>query len=102
MGTCYIWQMIHSVDRSGIGWHRFPVFLGLAYLGVRRSLHNKYNLLNVRRTREVALLDTKDVAFRTANITFNDLVNVDAGSEGSFFGRNILPVDQRENVCDNV
>ncbi|KAL8247144.1 hypothetical protein R6Q59_008360 [Mikania micrantha] len=94
----FLFLIIHGVDKSGIAWHRFPVFLGLAYLGIRRSLHDKYNLLSVGKTRVGVRFDTDDVAFRTADGKFNDPSNATAGSEGTFFGRNMLPVDQKEKL----
>ncbi|XP_076909736.1 alpha-dioxygenase PIOX-like [Bidens hawaiensis] len=94
----FLFLIIHVVNKSRIGWHRFPVFLGLAYLAIRRILHDKYNLLNVGKTRVGVRFDTDEVAFRTANGTFNDPLNDGAGSEGSFFGRNMSPVDQKDKL----
>ncbi|KAK1410133.1 hypothetical protein QVD17_36666 [Tagetes erecta] len=93
-----LFLMIHGVDKSGIAWHRLPVFLGLAYLGIRRSLHEKYNLINVGKTRVGVRFDTDEVDYRTVNGKFNDPANDVAGSEGSFFGRNMAPVDQKEKL----
>lgn len=36
--------------------------------------------------------------YRTADGKYNDPFNEDAGGEGTFFGRNILPVDQNDKV----
>ena len=39
-----------------------------------------------------------DYPYRTADGKYNDPFNGDAGSEGTFFGRNVLPVDQKKKV----
>ncbi|KAI3452394.1 hypothetical protein Pfo_009059 [Paulownia fortunei] len=89
----FIFLIIHSVDKLGI-WHRLPVFLGLIYLLVRRHLHQEYNLFNVGKKPVGVRFNPTDIPFRTADGKFNDPFNEGAGSAGSFFGRNILPVDQ--------
>ncbi|KAK9061727.1 hypothetical protein SSX86_018910 [Deinandra increscens subsp. villosa] len=94
----FLFLIVHGVDKSGIGWHRFPVFLGLIYLAIRRTLHDKYNLLNVGKTRVGVRFSTDEVDFRTADGKFNDPLNETAGSEGSFFGRNMAPVDQKDKL----
>ncbi|CAI8594447.1 unnamed protein product [Vicia faba] len=68
----FLFLLIHSIDKLGM-WHRLPVFMGLFYLPSRRHLHQHYNLFNVGQT-PVGI------------------------SEGSFFGRNILPVDQKDKL----
>ncbi|KAG5527309.1 hypothetical protein RHGRI_028265 [Rhododendron griersonianum] len=90
-------QIVHSIDKLGI-WHRLPVFLGLIYLAIRRHLHEEYNLLNVGRTPVGVRFNPVDVPFRTANGEFNDPFNEVAGSEGTFFGRNIHPVNQQHKL----
>jgi len=72
-------QIVHSIDKLGI-WPRLPVLLGLLYLAIRRHLHQEYNLFNVGTTPTV--------------VRFNEV----AGSQGTFFGRNMLPVDQKKKV----
>ncbi|KAI3722332.1 hypothetical protein L2E82_33365 [Cichorium intybus] len=89
---------VHGVDRSGIGWHRLPVFLGLSYLAMRRRLHDKYNLLNVGKTHVGIQFNAADFPFRTADGRFTDPFNEDAGGEGSFFGRNMPPVNQKDKL----
>lgn len=79
-------------------WPHLPVFLGLFYLAIRRHLHQEYNLINVGRTPVGVRFNPVDVPFRTANGKFNDPFNDGAGSQGSFFGRNIHPVDQKDKV----
>lgn len=39
-----------------------------------------------------------DFPFRTADGKFTDPFNEGAGGEGSFFGRNMPPVDQKDKV----
>ncbi|KAK7266171.1 hypothetical protein RIF29_18813 [Crotalaria pallida] len=93
----FLFFIIHSIDKLGI-WHRLPVFLGLLYLAIRRHLHQEYNLFNVGTTPVGIRFNPSDVPFRTAEGKFNDPFNEVAGSQGSFFGRNILPVDQKNKL----
>ena len=93
-------QIVHSIDKSGI-WPRLPVIFGILYLAIRRHLHNEYNLLNVGRSPVGVRFNPVDHPFRTADGEFNDPFNEGAGSEGSFFGRNVLPVDQKDKVLKN-
>lgn len=91
-------QIVNSMDKLGILWHRLPVFVGLFYLGLRRHLHQEYNLFNVGKTPVGVRFNPGDYPYRTANGEFNDPFNEGAGSEGTFFGRNILPADQKHKV----
>ncbi|KAF5961729.1 hypothetical protein HYC85_002938 [Camellia sinensis] len=93
----FLFLMIHSIDKLGI-WPRLPVFLGLIYLAVRRHLHQEYNLINVGRTPVGVRSNPADFPFRTADGKFNDPFNETAGSQGTFFGRNIPPVDQNDKL----
>ncbi|KAJ7974524.1 alpha-dioxygenase 1-like [Quillaja saponaria] len=93
----FLFLIVHSVDKLGI-WHRLPVFLGLIYLAIRRHLHQEYNLFNVGRTPVGVRFNPADFPFRTADGKFNDPFNEGAGSQGSFFGRNVLPVDQKDKL----
>lgn len=79
-------------------WHRLPVILGLMYLATRRHLHQQYNLFNVGQTAVGVRANPNDYPYRTADGKYNDPFNESAGSQGSFFGRNILPVDQKDKV----
>lgn len=90
-------QIVHFVDKLRI-WHRLPVFLGLLYLEIRRHLHQQYNLFNVGRTPSGVRFNAVDYPYRTADGKFNDPFNEGAGSENSFFGRNVLPVNQKDKV----
>ncbi|EEF44944.1 oxidoreductase, putative [Ricinus communis] len=72
----FLFLIVHSIDKLGI-WPKLPVFLGLVYLALRRHLHQNYSLLNVGKTP-----------------VFNDV----ASSQESFFGRNMLPVDQKDKL----
>ncbi|CAH1437689.1 unnamed protein product [Lactuca virosa] len=94
----FLFLVIHSVDKSGIGWHRLPVFLGLIYLAIRRRLHEEYNLINVGKTPVGSRFNPSDFAFRSANGKFNDPLKEDAGSQGSFFGRNMPSADQKDKL----
>ncbi|KAL9995081.1 putative hem peroxidase superfamily, hem peroxidase, animal-type [Helianthus debilis subsp. tardiflorus] len=93
-----LFMIIHGVDKLGIRWYRLPVFLGLIYLAIRRYLHDEYNLLNVGKTPVGIRFNPVDFPFRTADGKFNDPFNEGAGSEGTFFGRNMPPVDQKEKL----
>jgi len=92
-------QIVHSIDKLGI-WHRLPVFLGLLYLAIRRHLHQQYNLFNVgtATSEGVVRFNPSDFAFRTDDGKYHDPSNEVAGSQGTFIGRNILPVDQKNKV----
>ncbi|XP_010254466.1 PREDICTED: alpha-dioxygenase 1-like [Nelumbo nucifera] len=89
-----LFLIIHSIDKLGM-WHQLPVFLGLIYLGIRRHLHQQYNLFNVGVTSVGVRFNPADYPYRTADGRYNDPFNEVAGSEGTFFGRNIPPVNQR-------
>ncbi|GKA53633.1 alpha-dioxygenase 1-like protein [Tanacetum coccineum] len=93
-----LFLIIHSVDKSGIAWHRLPVLLGLFYLGIRRHLHDKHNLINVGKSRVAVRFGADDIPFRTANGMFNDVSDGAAGSQGTFIGRNMPPVDQKDKL----
>ncbi|KAM7510028.1 hypothetical protein LguiB_008903 [Lonicera macranthoides] len=77
-------QIIHLIDKLGI-WHRLPVFMGLFYLAIRRHLHQTYNLFNVGNSPAGDRFDS-------------NRYNETAGSQGTFFGRNILPRDNNDKV----
>ncbi|KAM1296031.1 hypothetical protein TB1_015144 [Malus domestica] len=84
-----LFYVIHFVDKLGL-WHRLPVLLGLAYLGIRRHLHQRYNLLHIGRINGQKY-DTKKVSYRTADGTCNHPHDHLIGSQGTFFGRNMPP-----------
>ncbi|XP_062111993.1 alpha-dioxygenase PIOX [Humulus lupulus] len=92
-----LFLVMHSIDKLGI-WHRLPVILGLFYLAIRRHLHQVYNLFNVGETGVGAQFDPVDYPYRTADGEYNDPFNEDTGSQGSIFGRNILPVPQKHKL----
>ncbi|KAJ4960690.1 hypothetical protein NE237_020600 [Protea cynaroides] len=92
-----LFLIMHSIDKLGI-WPRLPVFLGMIYLAIRRHLHQQYNLLNVGRTPVGVRFNPVDFPYRTDDGEFNDPFNEAAGAEGTFFGRNIPPVDQKHQL----
>lgn len=94
-----LFHIIHFVDRY-YAWYKLPVFLGLAYLAIRRSLHQRYNLLNVGRSKSNIRTHPVEIPYRTANGKFNDPFNIETGDEGSFFGRNMLPSPQKHEILD--
>ncbi|GLJ28195.1 hypothetical protein SUGI_0553790 [Cryptomeria japonica] len=92
-----LFLIIHFVDRV-YAWHKLPVFLGLAYLEIRRTLHQRYNLLNVGSTPVGVRYNPVDYPYRTADGKYNDPFNQAVGSEDTFFGRNMLPSPQKDEV----
>ncbi|XP_047175127.1 alpha-dioxygenase 1-like [Vigna umbellata] len=97
----FLFIIVHSIDKLGI-WPRLPVFLGLLYLAIRRHLHQEYNLFNVGTTPTGIRFNHSDFPYRTADGKYNDPFNEVAGSQGTFFGRNMLPVDQKEKVNNHI
>ncbi|CAL9137341.1 unnamed protein product [Musa textilis] len=83
---------VHALDRLNL-WHKLPVFLGLTYLQQRRTLHEKYSLLSVGKS-DTTPFNPDDYAYRTDDGEFNDPENSQAGSENTFFGRNMPPMGQ--------
>ncbi|GAA0148090.1 oxygenase [Lithospermum erythrorhizon] len=71
-------------------WHRLPVLLGLAYLGMRRHLHQRYNLLHVGKSQGKSY-DLDKYSHRTPDGTCNHPNDDQVGSYGSLFGRNMPP-----------
>ena len=67
-------QIVHFVDKHITFW-KLPVVLGLAYLEIRRGLHQRYNLLDVP---------------ETANLENTEI--------HPFFGRNVPSDYQRSEV----
>ncbi|VVA96076.1 unnamed protein product [Arabis nemorensis] len=90
----FLLLIVHAVDKV-VPWHKLPVFLGLAYLGLRRHLHQEYNLINVGRTPVGTRFNPADYPYRTADGKFTDPFNEGVGSQFSFIGRNCPPVDQK-------
>ncbi|KAK7320158.1 hypothetical protein RJT34_04892 [Clitoria ternatea] len=84
-----LFYVIHLVDKFG-SWHRLPVLLGLAYLGIRRHLHNRYNLLHAGGVNGHKY-DTKEYAYRTPAGMCNHPTDHLIGSQGTSFGRNMPP-----------
>ncbi|KAJ4847375.1 Alpha-dioxygenase 1 [Turnera subulata] len=93
----FLFLIVHAIDKLGL-WPRLPVFMGLIYLAIRRRLHQEYNLINVGSTPNGIRFNPADFPFRTANGSYNDPFNEVAGSQGTFFGRNIPPVDQEDKL----
>ena len=77
------------MDKLGL-WHRLPVLLGLAYLGIRRHLHYRYNLLHVGGVNGHNY-DMQEYAYRTPDGRCNHPTDNLIGSQGTFFGRNMPP-----------
>ncbi|MCO5600226.1 hypothetical protein L7F22_054336 [Adiantum nelumboides] len=91
-----LFLVIHTVDKH-YPWHRLPVFLGLAYLEIRRTLHQRYSLINVGQAPISIRFNPEEIPYRTANGELNDPFNSDAGEQGSFFGRNVEPSPSYDN-----
>ncbi|XP_042961862.1 alpha-dioxygenase 2-like isoform X4 [Carya illinoinensis] len=93
-----LFYVVHFVDKLGI-WHRLPVLLGLAYLGIRRHLHQRYNLLHVGGTYG-RRYNTDEFAYRTADGTCNHPTDDTVDSQGTFFGRNMPPSTSRYGLLE--
>ncbi|OMO97225.1 hypothetical protein CCACVL1_04623 [Corchorus capsularis] len=93
-----LFYVVHLVDKFGV-WHRLPVLLGLAYMGIRRHLHQRYNLLQVGGT-SGQNYDTKELCFRTADGKCNHPSDDLVGSQGTFFGRNMPPSTSKYGLLD--
>ncbi|KAJ6359165.1 hypothetical protein OIU76_000809 [Salix suchowensis] len=91
--------VIHFVDKLGF-WHRLPVLLGLAYMGIRRHLHQRYNLLHVGGINGQKY-ETEEFSYRTADGKCNHPGDDLIGSQGTFFGRNMPPANSRYGVVAN-
>ena len=91
---------MHTLDKWGL-WHRLPVILGAAYLGLRRHLHQRYNLLHVG---ELAgkEYDGGDIWYRTADGKCNHPTDDLVGSQGTFFGRNMPPATSGYGVSVSI
>ncbi|CAN6178571.1 unnamed protein product [Urochloa humidicola] len=87
---------IHAFDKRNL-WHKMPVLIGLLYLNTRRTLLEKYDLLAVRSSHG-ALFEPKEFPYRTGDGKYNDPHNAEAGSQYTFFGRNMKPVDQKDEL----
>lgn len=87
---------IHAFDKRNL-WHKMPVPIGLLYLNTRRTLLEKYNMLAVGSSHG-ALFDPKEFPYRTGDGKYNDPHNAKAGSQYTFFGRNMKPVDQQDEL----
>uniref|UniRef100_A0A8R7VIR6 Uncharacterized protein n=1 Tax=Triticum urartu TaxID=4572 RepID=A0A8R7VIR6_TRIUA len=74
-----------------------PVPIGLLYLNTRRTLLEKYNLLAVGSSHG-ALFDPKEFPYRTGDGKYNDPHNAEAGSQYTFFRRNMKLVDQQDEL----
>ncbi|CAN0857404.1 Alpha-dioxygenase PIOX [Linum grandiflorum] len=94
----FILLIVLSVDKKDL-WHRMPVFLGLLYLGLRRRLHQSYNLINVGKSANgVGGFNPADYPYRTADGKYNDPNDANAGSQNTLFGRNVMPVEQDDKI----
>ncbi|KAA0058125.1 alpha-dioxygenase 2 [Cucumis melo var. makuwa] len=93
-----LFYVVHFVDKLGL-WHRMPVFMGLAYLGIRRHLHQRYNLLHVG-SMYGQKYDHQQFCYRTADGSCNHPFDSLVGSQGTFFGRNMPPSSSPYGVLD--
>ncbi|KAL5545033.1 hypothetical protein UlMin_008817 [Ulmus minor] len=85
----FLFYVIHLVDKFWV-WHRLPVIIGAAYLGIRRHLHQRYNQLHVGKMAGKTY-DNEEISHRTADGTCNHPSDDLIGSQGTFFGRNMPP-----------
>ncbi|KAJ4745590.1 Prostaglandin G/H synthase 2 [Rhynchospora pubera] len=88
--------LVHEFDKRNL-WHRVPVPIGLVYLSTRRTLLDKYDLKAVG-SYHGPQFDPEKFPYRTGDGKYNDPNNAEAGSQNSFFGRNMNPVDQNDEL----
>ncbi|KAF5734551.1 alpha-dioxygenase 2 [Tripterygium wilfordii] len=93
-----LFYVIHIVDKLDL-WHKLPVLLGVAYLGIRRHLHQRYNLFHVGQIKGQDY-DTEEYSYRTADGTCNHPSDDIIGSQGTFFGRNMPPSTSQYGLLD--
>ncbi|KDP41121.1 hypothetical protein JCGZ_03612 [Jatropha curcas] len=93
-----LFYVVHFVDKLRI-WHRLPVILGLIYLAIRRHLHQRYNLFHVGGINGHKY-DTKEFSYRTSDGKCNHPTDNMIGSQGTFFGRNMLPSSSPYTLMD--
>ncbi|XVF60376.1 hypothetical protein PTKIN_Ptkin08bG0040400 [Pterospermum kingtungense] len=93
----FLFLIVQAVDKL-CKWDRLPVFLGLTYLVTRRHLNRRYNLLSVGQSSSGVGFNPTSYPYRTSDGKYNDPFNAEAGSQGTFFGRNMLPVDQEDKL----
>ncbi|MQL70871.1 hypothetical protein Taro_003179 [Colocasia esculenta] len=89
---------VHAMDKMNL-WHRLPTLLGLLYLEARRTLHQKYNLINVGKV-ETTSFKPDEYPYRTSDGRFNDPTNSEAGRQMSFIGSNNPPVEHKDQMED--
>ncbi|KAF2564326.1 hypothetical protein F2Q70_00016029 [Brassica cretica] len=94
----FLFYIVHLVDKLGL-WHRFPVLLGVAYLGIRRHLHQRYNLIHVGGINGQGY-DTDEFSYRTADGKCNHPSDDSIGSQGTFIGRNMPPCTSQYGILD--
>ncbi|XP_044477162.1 alpha-dioxygenase 2 isoform X1 [Mangifera indica] len=93
-----LFYIVHLVDKLNF-WHKLPVLLGLAYMGIRRHLHQRYNLLHVGEINGQKY-DTEEFCYRTADGKCNHPSDDTIGSQGTFFGRNMPPSSSAYGLLD--
>ncbi|XP_030521894.2 alpha-dioxygenase 2-like isoform X1 [Rhodamnia argentea] len=93
-----LFLVIHVVDKLRL-WHRMPVYMGLAYLGMRRHLHQRYNLIHVGGV-DGKKYDTQAFNYRTADGRCNHPSDDAVGSRGTFFGRSMPPSTSTYGLMD--
>ncbi|KAL0700612.1 hypothetical protein Bca4012_056734 [Brassica carinata] len=77
----------------------FPVLLGVAYLGIRRYLHQRYNLVHVGGVNG-QVYDTDEFSYRKADGKCNHPSDDSVGSRGTFIGRNMPPCTSQYGILD--
>ncbi|KAL5723632.1 hypothetical protein ACHQM5_007008 [Ranunculus cassubicifolius] len=93
----FLFLIMHLVDKFDL-WHRLPVILGMLYLAIRRRLQDQYNLIHVGPTPVGVRHNSAHYSYRTPDGRYNDPYNEVSGSQGSFFGRNMQPMDQKAKL----
>jgi alpha-dioxygenase len=94
---------VHLLDRFW-GWYNTPVLVGLVYLGLRRTLHQKYNLVAVGSAQQNKEPTPPPLKAQVVNVVANGASNGALAKDNSnpghgFFGRNMLPQPDQNQVC---
>lgn len=94
---------MHIFDRVG-KWYNAPVLVGLVYLEIRRTLHQKYNLIAVEiakshhRVPAPHRYAVMNYCKQSQNVYDNGPTETSYAEDESFFGRNMEAQPQTNKV----
>ncbi|KAG0629667.1 hypothetical protein M758_1G120800 [Ceratodon purpureus] len=100
-----LFLVMHISDRIG-KWYNAPVIVGLVYLEIRRTLHQKYNLIAVGNAKSYQapapqrndVLSFCEHGSQQRNGSAEPSTSYSDGE--SFFGRNMAPQPQKDKLLD--